>query len=96
MGKMGILQLQTQEDRMAQEITQPFSSWEVAERRASEYRRDGLLGAYAIPISRSRGWLVAVQPGSKRCESCNGYGRFNDYVCEESDCMHGWIREVKQ
>ena len=61
-----------------------------ARRRAAEYGE--LMGhPCAVPLSAGdRGWVVAIQPGYRLCDACNGTSYVEDYECKE--CVFGWVK----
>ena len=70
-----------------------------AKRRAALYREQ--IDPSAVALSwGDKGWVVAIQPGWRLCEACQGtgwVGEFGKYACIESkegspDCVNGWIK----
>ena len=60
-----------------------------AKRRADLYREQIDPSAVALQAG-DKGWVVAIQPGWRLCEACQGTGRIGEYRC--TDCVNGWIK----
>ncbi|MDE2804047.1 MAG: hypothetical protein OXN18_02765 [Gemmatimonadota bacterium] len=77
---------------MADGVEYQYLSEEEAERRARIYRTEIDPSAVALSFGK-RGWAVAVRPGWRLCEACDGFGWTGDdrdRPCE--DCVTGWRR----
>ena len=78
--------------RMADGVEYQYLSREEAERRARIYRKEVDPSAVALSFGK-KGWVVAVRPGWRLCEICDGLGwtgEDRDRPCEK--CVNGWRR----
>ena len=75
-----------------------------AEQSAAEFRQLRPELAESVVVMRyGEDWVVAVRPGWRLCEKCNGegwVGESKEYACVDSilgsaACVNGWVRIAK-
>ena len=77
---------------MSDQVNYEYLSEAEAERRAVLYRKEIDPSAVALGVGK-KGWVVAIRPGWRLCDTCGGTGWVDDHECPRGhSCVNGWVR----
>lgn len=74
---------------MSEQVTYEYYDRAEAERLARIYRKEVDPSAVALYFGK-KGWVVAVRPGWKLCEICDGFGWTGEDQDRPCICVNGW------
>ena len=78
------------------DVQYEYMTEEEVKRELAEIRKSIHPHALAICVGE-KGWVVAIQPGWRPCDKCQGPGQFGTSVCVANldgspACENGWIK----